>query len=60
VRARLSGAISELVSRRQRVKHVTDGRSDDSCTGCSFYGMHEFIVRDINGFWVTFGQTIQT
>jgi uncharacterized glyoxalase superfamily protein PhnB len=22
----------------------------------SFYGMREFIVRDINGFWITFGQ----
>ena len=26
----------------------------------AFYGMREFILRDINGFWVTFGQTIQT
>ena len=24
----------------------------------TFYGMREFIVRDINGFWVTFGQEI--
>ena len=22
----------------------------------TFYGMHEFILRDINGFWITFGQ----
>lgn len=22
----------------------------------TFYGMHEFIVRDPNGFWITFGQ----
>jgi len=22
----------------------------------TFYGMREFIIRDINGFWVTFGQ----
>ena len=22
----------------------------------TFYGMREFIVRDLNGFWVTFGQ----
>jgi hypothetical protein len=22
----------------------------------TFYGMREFIVRDINGFWVTFGE----
>ena len=26
----------------------------------AFYGMREFIIRDINGFWVTFGQPIQT
>ena len=24
----------------------------------AFYGMREFIIRDINGFWVTFGQPI--
>ena len=23
----------------------------------TFYGMREFIIRDINGFWITFGQT---
>ena len=23
----------------------------------TFYGMREFIVRDLNGFWVTFGET---
>jgi uncharacterized glyoxalase superfamily protein PhnB len=22
----------------------------------TFYGMREFIVRDCNGFWITFGQ----
>ena len=22
----------------------------------TFYGMREFIIRDLNGFWVTFGQ----
>jgi|ERR671916_36289 uncharacterized glyoxalase superfamily protein PhnB len=22
----------------------------------TFYGMREFIVRDVNGFWITFGQ----
>ena len=25
----------------------------------TFYGTREFIVRDVNGFWVTFGQTIR-
>jgi len=24
----------------------------------TFYGMREFIVRDINGFWITFGEPI--
>src|SRR5690349_14001675 len=26
----------------------------------AFYGMREFVIRDINGFWVTFGQPVQT
>jgi uncharacterized glyoxalase superfamily protein PhnB len=26
----------------------------------AFYGMREFIIRDINGFWVTFGQPMQS
>ena len=25
----------------------------------TFYGMREFIIRDINGFWITFGQPIE-
>lgn len=25
----------------------------------AFYGMREFIIRDNNGFWVTFGQSLQ-
>jgi uncharacterized glyoxalase superfamily protein PhnB len=25
----------------------------------TFYGMREFIVRDLNGFWITFGQPVQ-
>lgn len=24
----------------------------------TFYGMREFIVRDLNGFWITFGQPL--
>jgi uncharacterized glyoxalase superfamily protein PhnB len=24
----------------------------------TFYGMREFIVRDVNGFWITFGEPI--
>jgi uncharacterized glyoxalase superfamily protein PhnB len=26
----------------------------------AFYGMREFVIRDCNGFWVTFGQPVQT
>ena len=26
----------------------------------TFYGMREFIVRDLNGFWVTFGEALPT
>ena len=26
----------------------------------TFYGMREFIIRDPNGFWITFGQYINT
>jgi uncharacterized glyoxalase superfamily protein PhnB len=24
----------------------------------TFYGMREFIIRDINGFWITFGEPV--
>jgi uncharacterized glyoxalase superfamily protein PhnB len=26
----------------------------------TFYGMREFIIRDNNGFWITFGEPIET
>ena len=26
----------------------------------TFYGMREFIMRDLNGFWVSFGQPVQS
>jgi uncharacterized glyoxalase superfamily protein PhnB len=26
----------------------------------TFYGMREFIIRDLNRFWITFGQAIET
>jgi uncharacterized glyoxalase superfamily protein PhnB len=25
----------------------------------TFYGMREFIIRDLNGFWITFGQSVE-
>ena len=40
----------QLKDRVQIVEEVHD----------TFYGMREFIVRDINGFWITFGQPIKT
>jgi hypothetical protein len=24
----------------------------------TFYGMREFIIRDLNGFWITFGEPV--
>jgi uncharacterized glyoxalase superfamily protein PhnB len=26
----------------------------------TFYGMREFIIRDINGFWITFGEPVSS
>jgi hypothetical protein len=26
----------------------------------TFYAMREFTIRDLNGFWVSFGQPVQT
>jgi hypothetical protein len=37
---------------RERVE-IREGLHD------TFYGMREFIIRDINGFWMTFGQEIE-
>jgi uncharacterized glyoxalase superfamily protein PhnB len=39
-------------SLRGRVQVVEDPHD-------TFYGMREFIIRDINGFWITFGQPVQ-
>jgi uncharacterized glyoxalase superfamily protein PhnB len=38
---------------KERVE-VVEGPHD------TFYGMREFIIRDLNGFWVTFGEPVQT
>ena len=47
----LSKSLAEEVSRRLQgqVEVVKDLHE-------TFYGMREFIVRDLNGFWITFGQ----
>ena len=39
----------------QRLKEKADLVEDLHDT---FYGMREFIIRDCNGFWITFGQPI--
>jgi uncharacterized glyoxalase superfamily protein PhnB len=40
----------------QRIKGRVDVQEGIHDT---FYGMREFIVRDVNGFWVTFGESHQ-
>ena len=40
----------------QRLKDWTEVRVELNDT---FYGMREFIVRDPNGFWITFGQELK-
>ncbi len=49
-----TGNVDVLYQRfRDRVQVVEDPHD-------TFYGMREFIIRDINGFWVTFGETVRT
>jgi len=42
--------IGELYERLRKQVAVREELHD------TFYGMREFIIRDLNGFWVTFGQ----
>ena len=44
--------ISDLYERLRERVEVREELHD------TFYGMREFIIRDLNGFWVTFGQDI--
>jgi hypothetical protein len=44
--------VRELYDRLRGFVAVHEGVHD------TFYGMREFIVRDLNGFWVTFGESI--
>jgi catechol 2,3-dioxygenase-like lactoylglutathione lyase family enzyme len=44
--------VAALYERLKDRVHVHEGIHD------TFYGMREFIVRDLNGFWVTFGESI--
>jgi len=49
----LTDNLDDLFGRfKDRVQIVDDPHT--------FYGMREFIIRDYNGFWITFGQPIQT
>ena len=45
-------SIYEVYGRLKDRVQVVEGLYD------AFYGMREFIIRDINGFWITFGQPI--
>jgi uncharacterized glyoxalase superfamily protein PhnB len=46
--------VDDLYGRLKDRVQVVEGLHD------TFYGMREFIVRDINRFWITFGQPVQT
>jgi hypothetical protein len=50
----LAGNVDDLHRQfKDRVQIVEDPHD-------TFYGMREFIMRDINRFWITFGQPIPT
>lgn len=44
--------VDELYDRLKDRVEVVEGLDD------TFYGMREFIIRDVNRFWITFGQPI--
>jgi len=44
--------IGELFQRLKDRVEIREGLHD------TFYGMREFIVRDLNGFWITFGESV--
>jgi uncharacterized glyoxalase superfamily protein PhnB len=50
----LTDNVDDLYRRLKDRVHVVEDPHD------TFYGMREFIMRDINRFWVSFGQPIQT
>lgn len=49
----LADNVDDLYRRFKDRVQVVEGPHD------TFYGMREFIMRDVNGFWVTFGQPMQ-
>lgn len=46
--------VDELFQKLESTVQLQEGIHD------TFYGMREFIVRDNNGFWITFGEPKQT
>lgn len=44
--------VDELFARLKDRVEVREGLHD------TFYGMREFIIRDLNGFWITFGEPV--
>ncbi len=49
----LTENVDDLYQRLKDRVEVVEGPHD------TFYGMREFIIRDINRFWITFGQPMQ-
>jgi len=45
-------SVDELFQTLKGIARVQEAPHD------TFYGMREFIVRDINGFWITFGEPV--
>jgi len=45
--------VDELFQRLKSSVHVQEELHD------TFYGMREFIIRDNNGFWITFGEPVE-
>lgn len=45
--------VDDLYQRLKDRVQVVEGLHD------TFYGMREFIVRDVNRFWITFGQPVE-
>lgn len=44
--------VDDLFERLKDRVEIQEGVHD------TFYGMREFIIRDVNGFWITFGEPI--
>ena len=49
----LSDSVDQLYEKFKDRTQVVEDLHD------TFYGMREFVIRDLNGFWLTFGQPTQ-